>query len=193
MQTPLEINFTGMERSDAVESHVRERVHKLEKFFGRITSCHVFIDAPHRHSRKGHHYEVRIEVRIPGTELIVNKRPGDVNAHEDIYVAIRDAFNAMEQQLKKSKTQDRSEMRGREAPLQGRVAEIYPGEGYGQIATNDHRLIYFHQNSVVDGKFGDLKAGDPVELVVQYGESEKGPSASTVRPISALQYLDKPA
>ena len=192
MQTPLEIKFTGLERSDAVEARVRERVEKLETFFGRITSCHVYIDAPHHHSRKGNQYEVRIEVRIPGTELVVNQRPGDVNAHEDLYVAIRDAFNAMEGQLKKSNAQDRSEMRGREGPLQGRIAEIFPADGFGQIATTDNRLVYFHQNSVVEGQFADLKAGDPVELVVQDHESAKGPQASTVRPIRPRQFLDNP-
>lgn len=192
MQTPLEIHFKNMGRSEAVETAVRERIGKLEKLFDGITSCHVYIDAPHRHHRKGNHYEVRMEVRIPGKELAVNNKPGDVNAHEDVYVAIRDAFNAMERQLKRWKRQVRGEPRGREAPLQGRIAEIHSDQGYGQIATTDHRLVYFHKNSVVGADFADLKADDPVELVVQTGESEKGPQASTVRPISALDFVDKP-
>lgn len=192
MQTPLEIHFNNMERSEAVEAAIRTRAEKLEQFYGGITSCHVFVDAPHHHHRKGNRYEIRLEVRIPGKELAVNQKPGDVNAHEDIYVAIRDAFDAMERQLKKWKRQVRGEPRGRETPLQGRIAEIHPGEGYGQIATTDHRLVYFHKNSVVGGEFADLKEGDPVELVVQIGESPKGPQASTVRPISPLQFVDKP-
>ena len=191
VQTPLEIHFTNMERSDAVEGSARVRAERLEKFFDGITSCHVFVDASHRHQRKGNLYEVRIEVRVPGTELAVNNKPGDVNAHEDIHVAIRDAFNAMERQLKKWKKQFRGQPKARKAPLQGRVAEIHPAEGYGQIAVTDHRLVYFHRNSVVVGDFADLKEGDPVELVVQSDESEKGPQASTVRPISAMKYDPK--
>jgi ribosomal subunit interface protein len=191
MQTPLEIHFQNMERSEAVEVVLRERAAKLEQFFDGITSCHVYVEAPHKHQHKGNRYEVRIEVRIPGTELAVNNKPGDINAHEDVYVAIRDAFNAMERQLKRWKRQVRGEPRGREGPLQGRVAEIHVHDGYGQIATTDHRLVYFHSNSVVDGKFADLKKDDPVELVVQTDESAKGPQASTVRPIGHLQFVDR--
>lgn len=191
MQTPLEIHFNNMERSEAVEAAVRQRTGKLEQLYDGITSCHAFVDAPHHHHRKGNHYEVRLEVRIPGKELVVNNKPGDVNAHEDVHLAIRDAFNAMERQLKRWKRQVRGEPRGREAPLQGRIAEIHPGQGYGQIATTDHRLIYFHKNSVVDADFADLKVDDSVELVVQTGESEKGPQASTVRPIGSLQFVDR--
>lgn len=105
MQTPLEIHFTNMERSDSAEASVRERVERLGQFFDGITSCHVFVDASHRRQRKGNLYEVRIEVRVPGTELAVNNKPGDVNAHEDLHVAIRDSFNAMERQLQKWKQQ----------------------------------------------------------------------------------------
>jgi ribosomal subunit interface protein len=191
MQTPLEVHFNNMQRSDAVEAAVRQRAGKLEQFFGGITSCHVYIDAPHHHHRKGNRYEVRLEIRIPGKELAVNNKPGDVNAHEDVYVAIRDAFNAMERQLKRWKRQVRGEPRGRESPLQGRIAEIFHEQGYGQITTTDHRLIYFHKNSVVDADFADLKVDDPVELVVQTGESEKGPQASTVRPIGSMQFVDR--
>lgn len=192
LQTPLEIHFTNMERSDAVEKAARARVERLERLFDGITSCHVFVGASHRRQRKGNLYEVRIEVRVPGTELAVNNKPGDVNAHEDVHVAIRDAFNAMERQLKKWKQQFRGQPKAREAPLQGRIAEIHPAEDYGQIATTDGRLVYFHKNSVIAGGFGELKEGDPVELVVRYGESGKGPQASTVRRISTLQFVNKP-
>jgi ribosomal subunit interface protein len=191
VQTPFAIHFTNMERSDEVEASVRTRVERVEKFFDEITSCHVFVDASHLRRRKGNRYEVRIEIRVPGTELAVNDRPGDVNAHDDVHVAIRDAFNAMERRLKKWKQQFRSPPKAREAPLQGRVAEIRPGEGHGQIATTDGRLVYFHQNSVITGGFDELKVGDPVELVVRSDESEKGPQASTVRPIGSMQFVDR--
>ncbi len=103
MQIPLEISFVDTELSPAVEFDVRQHVKKLEKFYDAITSCHVYVAAPHQHHRKGNQYEVRIEVRVPGTELAVSHRPGDVNAHEDIHVTVRDAFNAIGRQLKKWK------------------------------------------------------------------------------------------
>lgn len=190
MQTPLEISFTNMDRSEALETRIREKTDKLEKIFNGITSCHVFIEAPHRHHRKGNHYEVRIELRVPGTELAVNNKPGDVNAHEDVYVALRDAFRAMERQLKRWKQQVRGDVKHHEPPLQGRVAELHAGEGYGQIATTDGRLVYFHENSVLNGEFGSLEEGDTVELVVRHGD--KGPQASTVRRIGPMEFVDEP-
>lgn len=100
MQTPLEISFVDTEPSQAVEADIRKRVEKLEKFYDGITSCHIYIAEPHKHHRKGKQFEIRIEIRVPGTELAVSHRPGDLSAHEDMHVTVRDAFDAMERQLK---------------------------------------------------------------------------------------------
>lgn len=100
MQTPLEISFVDTAPSSAVDADVRKRAAKLEQFYDGITSCHVYIAEPHKHHRKGKQFEVRIEIRVPGTELAVSHRPGDDNAHEDIHVTVRDAFDAIERQLK---------------------------------------------------------------------------------------------
>jgi ribosomal subunit interface protein len=188
METPLELSFVNLDHSDAVGQRVRERVDKLERIFGRVTSCHVFVEVPHKQHRKGNRYEVRVEVRVPGGELAVNNKPGDVNAHEDLNVAIRDAFNAMERQLEKWKQKASGEVKVHDGQLQGRIAEIDHDKGFGQIAASDGRLVYFHRNSVVGGDFADLRQSDPVELVVQSRESEIGPQASTVRPISPARF-----
>jgi ribosomal subunit interface protein len=192
MQTPAEILFVNMDRSAAVESVIRGRIERLEQFYDRITSCHVMIQNPHPRHRKGNLYEVKIEVRVPGSELAVNNKPGDVHAHENILIAVRDAFNAMERQVKRFKRQLREAPRGRNTPLQGKITEINLGEGFGLIATTDGRLVYFHENSVINRGFVELKPGDPVELVVQEDESEKGPQASTVRPIRPMTFVEKP-
>lgn len=107
MQTPLEISFQNIDHSEAVESAVRQRAEKLEQLSNEITSCHVFIKEPHKRHSQGNQFEVHIEVRLPGKELAVSSNPGDVNAHEDAYVTIRDAFNAMERQIKKWKEIER--------------------------------------------------------------------------------------
>ena len=107
VQTPLEISFHNLDFSTAVEAKVRTRIQGLEKLFGRITSCHVHIEAPHQ--RRGNRFEVRIETRIPGAELAVSNDPGNSKAHDDIYVALRDAFNAMGRQLKRWKRRMRGE------------------------------------------------------------------------------------
>lgn len=190
METPLELSFKNMDPSDFVRGLVTEKMEKLERRYGGITSAHVFIDAPHRHHRKGNHYEIRLEVRVPGTELVVNEKPGDVNAHEDIKVAVRDAFNAMERQLVKWKERISGEEKTHEAPLQGRIVELHPERDFGQIDATDGRLIYFHRNSLVEGSFDELKVGDTVELLaVRNRESELGPQASAVRPIGRMRFV----
>lgn len=191
MQTPLEIAFIDTKPSPAVEARIRERAERLERHYGGITSCHVYVAEPHRHHRKGNLYEVRIEIRVPGTELATSDRPGNVFAHEDVYVALRDAFDAIERQLEKWKHVARGDVKTHDAPLQGRVVELHPAEDYGKIATNVGGLVYFHRNSVVDGQFDALALDDPVELVVAYGESDQGPQASTVRRIGKMAFVDQ--
>ena len=188
METPLQVSFKNMEPSARVEAAIREKVGKLEQVHGRITSCHVHVEAPHRRHRQGNLYEVRLEVHVPGSDLAVSNKPGDVNAHEDLDVAIRDAFNAMERQLKRRRRKATGEVKTHEGPLRGRIAEIDHAKGFGRIIAADGQLVYFHENSVVGGAFKDLKQRDPVELVVQADESDLGPQASTVRPISEARF-----
>jgi ribosome-associated translation inhibitor RaiA len=184
METPLELYFQNLDPSPFVKGLIKGNVEKLDRIYDGITSCHVYVDAPHKHRRKGNRYEIRIELRVPGTELVVNNKPGDVHAHDDIRVAIRDAFNAMDRQLKKWKQKVRGEVKARSGPLQGRVAEIDHERGFGQIVAADGRLVYFHENSVLNADFKRLRLRDPVELVVQSKESNIGPQASTVKLIS---------
>lgn len=99
MQMPLAISFRNLEPSDAIEARVREKAEKLERLFDRIISCEVIVEAPHRHHHKGKLYEVHINLSVPGGEIVA-KRTGPINqAHEDVYVAIRDSFAAAERQL----------------------------------------------------------------------------------------------
>jgi len=190
MEQPLELTFTDTPPSDFVERDVRDRVAKLERLFDHITSCHVYVAAPHKRHQKGNQYEVRIEVRVPGTELVVNNQPGDVHAHEDMHVAVRDAFNAIERQLKKYKAKLAGDVKSSVATgqLHGQIKEIDHGREFGQIIAADGRLVYFHANSVIDGTFEELRQGDPVLLVVQSDESTVGPQASTVKPISETRF-----
>lgn len=97
MQKPLQITFKNFPHSDAVEQAVREKARKLEKFSDRITACQAVLEMLHRHHRKGNHFGVRLVVHVPGKELIVTHHNNP--AHEDIYVAIRDAFEAAQRQL----------------------------------------------------------------------------------------------
>jgi len=95
MNKQLQVHFNGVKGSPAVEEHVREKVAKLEHFFPHITGCRVTIAMPHNHQQQGNRYDVRIDVSVPGKEIVVNREQGD----EDMYVTLRDAFDAARRQL----------------------------------------------------------------------------------------------
>ncbi|GGD27896.1 HPF/RaiA family ribosome-associated protein [Sinisalibacter lacisalsi] len=188
METPLELSFQHVEPTEEIKDLVREKVDQLDGIYDGITSCHVYIRAPHQSQRTGDLYEVTIEVRIPGKELVVNRHRHDQPEREHLKVAIRDAFDAMQRDLKSASRKLQGDVKQIDGPLQGKVVEIRYDEGFGQIMATDHRLIYFHENSVADGGFKDLKQGDTVELAVNTDDSAIGPQASSVRPIGSMKY-----
>jgi ribosome-associated translation inhibitor RaiA len=99
MNIPTTIAFEGVPESDAVQQAVRRHAGDLERFYDRITSCHVAIAKPNRRRHKGDLYCVRIDVTVPGREIIVNREHGLAHGHEDVFIALRDAFNAARRQL----------------------------------------------------------------------------------------------
>lgn len=99
MQVPLRVTFREMEPSAAVDDRVREKATWLEQFCDDITACHVVVEERHRHSHQGRLFHVRIDLTVPGKVLVVNRDPHEHHAHEDVYVAMRDAFDAARRQL----------------------------------------------------------------------------------------------
>ncbi len=100
MQTPLQVSFEGIGHSDAIEARVRDEADKLEQFYDRITSMRVVVARPqHRHT-KGDTYQIRIHLSVPGAaDIAISREPAVDGAHQDVYVTIRDAFNAARRQL----------------------------------------------------------------------------------------------
>jgi ribosomal subunit interface protein len=182
MKIPLELAFNQLEPSAAIKERVRERVDRLERYFKDITSCRVSVDAPHKSQYNTHHYTVNIDITVPGKEIVVSEHPQpEANNHEDVYVAIRDAFDAAERQLKShaGKLREGRKAAGRTEPPQAVVAKLFPEDGYGFIEGPDGREIYFHQNSVLNKDFEELEVGIPVQFAEEMGE--KGPQASSIR------------
>ena len=94
MQIPLQITIRDIEHSEALETRIRDKAKKLDEFFDQITSCRVVIELPHKHHHQGKHFNVRIDIGVPGGEIVVNR-----DHAEDVYVALRDAFDAAKRQL----------------------------------------------------------------------------------------------
>jgi len=94
MQTPLKIAFREMPRSDVLEARIRDKAAKLEEFYPRINSCRVVVEERERHRRQGKQFSVKLDIRVPGHEVIVDR-----DHDEDVYVALRDAFDAAKRKL----------------------------------------------------------------------------------------------
>lgn len=179
MQLPLQITFRDIPPSEAIEAAIREKAQKLERYFDRITSMRVTVEAPHKHHHKGKLYEISIDITVPGHEIVVSKDNHDKHQHEDIYVSIRDAFAAAQRQLDSYVGKMRGEVKSHEVPAHGRVIEMTPDHGI--ILTHDGREVYFHHNSVLNEEFDKLEKGAEVRFAEEVGE--KGPKASTVQVI----------
>lgn len=180
MQLPVQITFRNMDPSPAVEAHIRERVDALDRFFGRIMACRVVVEASGRHQHKGRLYHVRVDLTVPGREIVVNRDPPEHHAHEDILVAVRDAFDATRRQIEDHARHARGDIKAHEAQSHGHIARLFKAEGYGFIQSSDGDEIYMHRNAVTGDGFDALSEGDEVRYVVHEGEGEKGPQASTV-------------
>jgi ribosomal subunit interface protein len=96
MQLTPQIALRNISLSKAIEANISKHVAKLDEFYDRITNCRVTIEVPHRHHHQGNLYHIRIDLTVPGGELVVKRDPPEHQAHEDIYVAIRDAFDSAE-------------------------------------------------------------------------------------------------
>lgn len=179
MQLPLQIAFRHVESSEAVEAYIRERAEKLDKFYDHIMACRVVVEVPHKHHHKGNLYRARIDLTVPDGELVFSKEPGDEHAHEDIYVAIRDAFDGARRQLEDYVRRRRGLVKTHEVPAHGRIAELHVQDGFGRIQSAEGRDIYFHRNSVVNASFDSLTVGTEVRFTEAEGDS--GPQASTVQ------------
>lgn len=190
MKLPLQINFRNMEASDIMKKNIEERAGKLEQFYEQIMSCRVMVEAKHRHHQNGNLYRVRIDITVPGNELVVSREPHEHHSHTDAYVAIRDAFNAARRQLEGYVRQRRRQIKNHAATPYGRVSEIFAKEGYGRIVTPDNREIYFNRNSVLNGDFEKLSIGSEVSFAEERGE--QGPQASTVRIVGKHHYVELP-
>jgi ribosomal subunit interface protein len=100
MRSTPHIIWLNLSPSDKIEAKIHKHITKLEKFSDRLSDCRVVIAVPHRHHHQGNIYHVQINLTVPGSELVVNRQPPAQQTHEDLHVAIGDAFESAERQLK---------------------------------------------------------------------------------------------
>lgn len=111
MTNEIQIVYHNLDQSDAITDAVNKRIKKLERFCDHIITGRVVLDSPHNNHHKGKVYSVGLEIHTAQKEIRVNQDHHDNHAHEDMYVAIRDAFNAAERQLKSIDKKHRADAR----------------------------------------------------------------------------------
>lgn len=126
MVSDTKVVFRGIDHSQAVAEAVQKRLEKLERFSDEIQSLRVILESPHNHHHKGKVFHVGVEAVIPNHDILVNHDQHDKHAHEDIYVAIRDAFNALERRIKSIYEKKRHQSRATPKPADTLVVSEEP-------------------------------------------------------------------
>jgi ribosome-associated translation inhibitor RaiA len=123
MSLPLQITFRHMDPSPALEARIRRKAAELEQVFNRITACRVVVESRHRHRHQGNLFEVRVDLSVPGSQLVAGRNHAFDHAHEDAHTAVRDAFEAARRQL-----EDHVRAVRDDAKHAGAVRQIVPTE-----------------------------------------------------------------
>jgi ribosome-associated translation inhibitor RaiA len=99
MTLPVTIVFQDMPPSPALRADIERHAEHLTRFAPRLLACHVTL----RHSESRHHqgnrYLAHVRVTLPGGELAAGRTADPDHSHQDAYVAVRDAFDALRRQL----------------------------------------------------------------------------------------------
>jgi|NitcycUWRROWE17A_1032939.scaffolds.fasta_scaffold00163_3 cold shock CspA family protein len=178
MQTPVAIDFQGMQPAETARDSIARHVAGLESRFGRITAARVVVKGPGGHHRTGGLYEINIHLALPnGGEVNISRTPPADERHANIDFAINDAFKRARRQLQDRVRHLRRQVKTHAEPPVGTVTTL--NNDFGFLEAADGREIYFHRNSVLNEGFGRLKIGTRVTFAEEMGE--KGPQASTVK------------
>lgn len=111
MISPLQIEFHNTRPIEGVESRVRQELAEFEKFYNRLVSCRVEVEAP-EHERRGSLCKVRIDFGLPPEDVAALAELQGVAAKQererlevkaqrkDASMAVHAAFNAARRRLK---------------------------------------------------------------------------------------------
>jgi cold shock CspA family protein len=191
------ITFRGIAPSAALEADILARIRKLHTYYQAIMGCRVLVEFAERHHEIGNHYHVRIDLTVPGDEIVVAH---DASLHataQDVetervtkeaepdperkhaHVAVREAFDIARRRLQDYARRQRGTVKIPARPPRGRVVQLFPIDEYGYVEAEDGHEVYFQKSSVLKNAFDRLTVGSRVSFVEEPGD--KGPQASTIR------------
>jgi cold shock CspA family protein len=165
MQIEPEIAFRNVEPTPTMESQILRGLAQLERTHPRITTCRIMVEIPHPRHIRGNLYRVRIDLTVPGREILVSRDPPGRRTREEAGTAIREAFRLARSQLREQREGEAGHPRVPEAPLRGQVISLEDGDGYGFLRSSEGEEIYFHRTGVPDDRFDDLEVGSEVRFV----------------------------
>ena len=173
MSAQLRIDSRNVVVPESISKRINRRVTKLERVFHRMTSCKITIDGPQGLPRKGRQFGVRLDISVPGKEIVTNRHQAD-----NLAVAVRLTFDAAQRQLEEYSRIRRQDVKRHQETPRGSIVRLFKEDGYGFISDEEGREIYFHRNSVLDPGFGDLQIGARVRFAEEQGND--GPQATSV-------------
>lgn len=197
MQLTPTITLRGIEPSAALEAEIRTRIDKLETYYRSIMGCRVLVEFVQRHHETGNRYHVRIDLTVPGEEIVVAHEPSLHATAQDVdvekatkadeldperkhaRVAVREAFDIARRRLQDYARRQRGTVKTAARQPRGRVSQLFPIDEYGYIEAEEGHEVYFQKSSVLKNAFDRVIVGSTVTFVEEPGE--KGPQASTVK------------
>jgi ribosome-associated translation inhibitor RaiA/cold shock CspA family protein len=163
MKQGVHIQFLGMEASAALQARAEELAKKLDSLASSIMACRVTIDLLQKHRNQGRPFGVRIDLTLPGHELVVNRVQ-----NEDAYVALRDAFDGMKRQLEELVRIRRGQEKLHAVPIHGELVRLHD-DGFGFIRTPAGDEYYFNRDNVTSPPFEHLQTGNLVQFIPELG------------------------
>jgi cold shock CspA family protein/ribosome-associated translation inhibitor RaiA len=182
MQSPARITFQNTEPSVAVEARVHEHIAHLERFHPEIVACRIEIAALPVHKPPYATYDVQVEIETADRVIHVRSETADPDAYVDVFIALRDAFDAAKRTLRRLAAERNGESH-RTSSRVGTIAHL--ANGYGRIAADDGHTVYFHRSCLHNTRFSALSVGTLVEFEEDLGNH--GPQAAAVRLASRMQ------
>lgn len=183
MDVPLELTFHHMAPDAGLEALVRRMAARLERFYDHINSCRVALERPENDGAqigKRYRFRVRVEVGVPGENIVAVRDERDVLPNQKIDAGVREAFHVAERRLKQYVDRLQPTERLKVSPPMGHIVKLNRSEGYGFIQAADGHSVYFHEHAVSGGDFESLCEGQEVHFQEILGDA--GPRATQVRP-----------
>jgi cold shock CspA family protein/ribosome-associated translation inhibitor RaiA len=183
MAIPLRLTFLGVERSDAIESVIRQRATQLERFAEQVEDCHVTISQRREHRLSGDQYAVQIVLQTLSGEFEVAIDPSLDASPRTFQSVVSDAFDAAGRRLEENTQENSNDANGlgRSLPT-GRVTELFLGEGYGLIVTPAGLEVYFHESSLIGAGIAELSVGSEVHFTLAPRDGDAVVRAIRVQP-----------